>query len=461
MWHFPAMPSSTSFIGCCLSFSLTLLFSILPVKASSDEGGPGYLKGPMPLDELTVFSKALDTIEKEYIEQRNRLDLSRSCLKGMGEAIPKQEELTAYYRSIAAGFSRRMDPATSRSTEALEDCLHGMVDTLNRYSVIYGEEASKALIKPDRTIGGIGLELERGDKGARVISTHRNGPAVLAGIKTGDVLVRIDGQETVRVSLDKIVDLLRGKPGSQLSVDVFSPTQTAIRTIVLERRVVQREPARVELKEHGVAYIAIDDLSTESLNDVTYGIQMVLGKTRGEIQGIVLDLRQNSGGLLNISVAIGAIFLPDEALVLETIGRSEIASMRLFARKSDYIRAGQKDPLLDLPEEVRTAPMVVLVGPKTAAGAEALAAALKDHQRATLVGERTFGKGYVETVMPLSGTRSRRILKLTTASIIRPNGEPLENSGVQPDIVARQHDASTHPDMVLEEGLRILLSKLP
>jgi carboxyl-terminal processing protease len=200
----------------------------------------------------------------------------------------------------------------------------------------------------------------------------------------------------------------------------------------LRREVLRVQSVRGRLLESGVAYIATTQFQEATPARLAETIADLRRTNQVPFSGIILDLRWCTGGLLNTAVVLSAAFLPRGMLVFNTRGRSADESRRFSSDASDYLRTGRSDPLVGLPPELKSAPMVVLVGPTTAAGAEIVASALQDQKRAVVIGSRSLGRGTLEMIFPLPGSRA---LKLTIARVYRPNGEPLDGKGIGPDLI--------------------------
>ena len=263
----------------------------------------------------------------------------------------------------------------------------------------------------------------------RVVSPIEDTPAFRAGIKPGDLIVRIDGTATHDLSLARAVELMRGDPGTTVVVTVQRKDADAPLTFTMTREVISVKSVRAKLLEPGYGYVRIRSFQERTGEDL---VKAIAGLYRqGELQGLVLDLRSDPGGLLDEAVAVSAAFLPREALVVYTDGRTPDSHMRLTATPKNYARRG-RDFLKDLPPAVKKVPIDVLVDGGTASASEIVAGALQDYKRATVLGTRTFGKGSVQTIMQLGHTAG---LKLTTARYYTPAGRSIQARGIEPDIV--------------------------
>jgi len=265
-----------------------------------------------------------------------------------------------------------------------------------------------------------------------VVSAIEGTPASRAGLSNGDAIIQIDDSPTTDLSLKKAVKRLRGTDGSEVKLLVLRPGVQQPMIFVLRRQLIQIESVKWAPLSREIAYVRITQFQEHTGEKLASAIISAYAANQGALNGLVLDLRNNPGGLLNACVAVSAAFLPKDALIVFTSGRTENARMKLYARPEYYLRGIKDDYFKKLPPTVKTVPMVVLVNHGSAACSEIVAAALQDHQRATIVGEKTFGVGTVQTILPLKG---RTGMKLTTARYFRPNGKPMEPNGVTPDIM--------------------------
>lgn len=299
------------------------------------------------------------------------------------------------------------------------------------------------------SFGGVGLTVGMKGDGLTIVSPIEGGPAERAGILPGDRIVTIDGKSTDGVKIDDAVKKMRGFPASKVTLGVMREGWTSLRDFVIVREIIRVASVHAREIESGVGYIAISQFQQETPN----ALQEVLDKWssglfgRSALQGIVLDLRNNPGGLLNGAVEVASKFLHDGQLVVTTDGRTPQSKMRLTASG----KTGRID-----------VPMVVLVNEGTAAGAEILAGALQDSKRAVVVGNRTFGKGTIQTIIPLSGGAA---VKLSTATYRTPSGRIIDGQGIDPDFLvpmSSSERAASESDVQLQQALvrlKMIMSK--
>jgi carboxyl-terminal processing protease len=329
----------------------------------------------------------------------------------------------------------------------IKGAIIGMVHGLDPHSDFLDAEAFKELqVDTQGKFGGLGIEVGIEDGVIRVISPIDDTPAFRAGIKPGDLIVKIDDTATRDMPLSKAVELMRGKPGEQIVLTVVRKDAGAPLTFALTREEINVKSVRAKLLEPGYGYIRILGFQERTGEDLAKSIKELYKP--GDLKGLVLDLRSDPGGLLNQAVAVSAAFLPKDALVVYTDGRTPDAHMRLTASRENYMRSGG-DYLKDLPAAVKKVPIAVLVDGGTASASEIVAGALQDYKRATVLGTQTFGKGSVQTILSLGNNAG---LKLTTARYYTPAGRSIQAKGIEPDIIV--DDGRDLPYSIREANLQ-------
>jgi len=329
----------------------------------------------------------------------------------------------------------------------IKEAINGMVHGLDPHSDFLDAEAFKELqVSTQGKFGGLGIEVGVEDGVVRVISPIEDTPAFRAGIKAGDLIVKIDDVVTRGMPLSKAVEKMRGRPGSTINLTVLRKDAEAPLNFTLTREEINVKSVRYKSPEPGYGYIRVRQFQDRTGEDLAVALRE-LYKQQGELKGLVLDVRSDPGGLLNQAVAVSAAFLPKDALVVYTDGRTPDAKMRLTANKDFYVRRGD-DYLRDLPAGVKKVPMVVLVDGGTASASEIVAGALQDHKRATVMGAQTFGKGSVQTILPLGNNAG---LKLTTARYYTPAGRSIQAKGIEPDVYI--DDGRESPNRIREANL--------
>lgn len=318
---------------------------------------------------------------------------------------------------------------TVSDDKLIKEAINGMVRGLDPHSDFLDADAFKELqVSTQGKFGGLGIEVGVEDGVVRVTSPIEDTPAFRAGIKAGDLIVKIDDTATRGLPLSKAVDKMRGKPGTQVVLTVVRKDVETPLTFTLTREEINVKSVKAKMLEPGYGWIRVRNFQERTGEDLAKALKDFYAK--GELKGLVLDVRSDPGGLLNQAVAVSAAFLPKDALVVYTDGRTPDARMRLAATKENYSRRGE-DYFKDLPAAVKKVPMVVLVDGGTASASEIVAGALQDHKRAIVIGNQTFGKGSVQTILPLGNNAG---LKLTTARYYTPSGRSIQAKGIEPDI---------------------------
>jgi carboxyl-terminal processing protease len=349
--------------------------------------------------------------------------------------------LSAVFGKIKSDY---VEPVSDE--KLIHEAINGMVRGLDPHSDFLDAEAYKELqVDTQGRFGGLGIEVGVEDGVVRVISPIEDTPAFRAGIKAGDLIVKIDDLATRGIPLSKAVERMRGKPGTQVQLTVVRKDVDTPLTFTLTRQEINVKSIRAKLIEPGFGYVRVRKFQEDTGGDLAKALKDLY--KNGDLKGLVLDLRSDPGGLLNQAVAVSAAFLPKDVLVVYTDGRTPDARMRLTANRDNYIRRGD-DYFRDLPPGVKTVPMVVIVDAGTASASEIVAGALQDHKRATVLGAQTFGKGSVQTILPLGNNTG---LKLTTARYYTPSGRSIQAKGIEPDIAV--DDGRDSPIRIREANL--------
>ncbi|MGH8212233.1 MAG: S41 family peptidase [Rhodanobacteraceae bacterium] len=336
-----------------------------------------------------------------------------SSVAASSNDVPDLADIRAFtrvYSMVKQAYVDKVDDKT-----LMRNAIRGLLSGLDPHSEYLDQSDLKDLTE-DTTgaYSGLGIEVAQLNDQLRIIAPIDDTPAARAGIKPGDLIVSINGKTVQPDALDAAVKQLRGAPGSKITLGILHADAKAPVTVPLTRERIRIGSVRTRLLEPGYAYIRISQFQEDTAGDLDKQLE-ALQKKRGPLHGAVLDLRSNPGGLLTSAVGVGDAFL-DSGTIVTTKGRLRQADLDFSATPGD---------LLD------GAPMVVLVDNGTASAAEIVAGALKDDHRALLMGQRTFGKGSVQTVVPLSDDTA---LKLTTARYYTPDGASIQAAGITPDI---------------------------
>ncbi len=353
-----------------------------------------YATDPHNTRQLKQFRDAFKRIRSSYVEDVSDAKLIDAAIAGVKAQNPA--------------------PHSMKAAELVEMALDAITASLDPHSAYLNpEELRESELVTSGEFGGLGLQVTQDDGKIKIIAPIEGTPADRAGLKSGDVIVELDGKPVEGMSLRNAVNAMRGRPGTQVKLTVARENSEPF-TVSLTRAIITIEPVRWRM-ENDVAYLRIVSFNERTAEGIESALKELRSRQGGDLRGIVLDLRNNPGGLLDQSLAVADDFLEDGVIV--TIRGREQGSDRTF-----WASGG------DLAREI---PIVVLVNAGSASASEIVAAALQDHGRATIMGVRTFGKGSVQTVMrlPIEGA-----LKLTTALYYAPAGEAIQAEGIVPDI---------------------------
>ena len=335
-----------------------------------------------------------------------------------------------------------VEPVEDR--KLLKEAINGMLTGLDPHSAFLDQEAYRDLqVGTQGEFGGLGIEVGTEEGFVKVVAPIEDTPAFRAGIQAGDLIIKLDEVSLKGISLSDAVKRMRGKPNTEVKLTILRKGANDPLEYIVKRDVIKVKSVKARMLEPGFGLVRITQFQEHTGENLVAAINDLQKQNGGELKGLVLDLRLNPGGLLNSAVAVSSAFLPRNALVVYTDGRTEDAKMRLTATKENYVRGAFKEDYLSrVPAGAKTVPMVVLVNEGSASASEIVAGALQDHKRATIVGVQTFGKGSVQTILPLPNNQA---VKLTTARYYTPGGRSIQAKGIAADIV------------VEDEGTRVLL----
>ena len=343
------------------------------------------------------------------------------------------EELRAFTEVFGRVKSDYVEPVADK--KLITEAINGMLTGLDPHSAYLDQEAFRELqVGTQGEFGGLGIEVGMEDGFVRVVSPIDDSPASRADIKAGDLIVKLDDTSVKGMTLNDAVKRMRGKPNTQITLTIVRKGETKPIVVTLTRAVIKIQSVKSKLLEPGYAYVRVSQFQEHTGDTLARAVERMFKENQGPMKGIVLDLRNDPGGLLNGAVAVSAAFLPKDVLVVYTDGRTEDAKMKLNASPEHYVRGGRnkEDFLKTLPAGAKTVPMVVLVNGGSASASEIVAGALQDHERAVIMGQQTFGKGSVQTILPLGNNTA---IKLTTARYYTPKGRSIQAKGITPDIL--------------------------
>jgi len=343
------------------------------------------------------------------------------------------EELRSFAEVFGRIKSDYVEPVSDK--KLITEAITGMLSGLDPHSTYLDAEGFKELqVGTQGEFGGLGIEVSMEDGLVKVVSPIEDTPAFLAGVKSGDLILKLDDTLVKGLTLNDAVKRMRGKPGSDIVLTVLRKSEPKPLLIKITRAVIKVQSVKSKLVDPGYAFVRITQFQEHTGENLATALEKLLKQSNNELKGLVLDLRNDPGGLLTGSVDVSAAFLPKDALVVYTEGRTEDAKMRLNASPQDYLRGtGKTDYLKNLPEIFKTVPMVVLINGGSASASEIVAGALQDHKRAVIMGTQSFGKGSVQTILPLGNNTA---IKLTTARYYTPGGRSIQATGIVPDIIS-------------------------
>jgi len=311
-------------------------------------------------------------------------------------------------------------------TNLIHGAINGMLETLDPHSAFMTPEVFKEMQTETRgSFGGIGFEITIRDKVLTVVAPIEDTPASRAGIQSGDQILRIDGKSTKDMNLMNAVKIMRGPQGTQVTITIMRTGFTEPRDITLTRAIIPIRSVRSRMLEEGYGYIKINQFIEKTHADVKIVLEKMESKER-TLKGLILDLRNDPGGLLEQAVKVADEFL-ESGMIVYTEGRVEGQKMKFYAKKK---------------EKARDYPLIVLVNAGSASASEIVAGALQDHGRAVILGTPTFGKGSVQTIIPLEDGSA---VRLTTARYYTPNGRSIQAQGIVPDIIVADLPPGTRP----------------
>lgn len=298
----------------------------------------------------------------------------------------------------------------------IEAAINGMLTSLDPHSSYLDAKDFKYMNEQTSgKFGGLGIEITMEQGIVKIVSPIDDTPAYRAGLKPGDYITNIDGETIIGMTLNEAVDKMRGKPGTKVKLTIRRINEKPF-DVTLKREEIKTQSVKSEIKEKNILYIRLSSFSEDVAEDIEKAYKKALKDTKNELKGIVLDVRNNPGGLLDQAVAVSSLFL-DKGEIVSTRARNEDETLRYSAKGKD-ITSGL--------------PIVVIINNGSASASEIVAGALQDHKRAVVLGEKSFGKGSVQTVIPLGNFGAMRV---TTARYYTPSGRSIQATGIEPDII--------------------------
>jgi carboxyl-terminal processing protease len=313
----------------------------------------------------------------------------------------------------------------------INDAIGGMVAGLDPHSVYLDKKHFTEFRESNSgKFVGVGIEIGMEDGLVRVVSPIEGSPAFRAGLRTNDLITKIDDTAVRGLSLEQAVKRMRGDPATKVQLTIYRKSDNRSFPVTIVREEIKVQSVRAKMVEPGYAWLRVSQFQERTVDDFAKKLEELL-KQEPNLKGLVLDLRNDPGGVLEGAIAISSAFLPAGVEVVSTRGQLMAAKASFRATPEHYVRRGQGDPLRRLPASLKKVPMVVLVNEGSASASEIVAGALQDHKRATIMGAQTFGKGSVQTIRQLSADSA---VKLTTARFYTPNGNAIQAKGILPDV---------------------------
>ena len=352
------------FVGVTLSIGTSVL---------AERDSVNYATTSLPLDDLRTFSEVFGKVKEDYVED-------------------------------------------VEDKKLLEGAIRGMLSGLDPHSAYLDKEEFKELqVGTTGQFGGLGIEVSMEDGFVKVVSPIDDTPAQRAGMQSGDLIIRLDDTPVKGMSLNDAVKLMRGKPGTDIVLMVVRKGEDAPLTVTITRDIIKVKSVKSRTLEEGFGYLRITSFQTKTGEQMRAAISDMKKEHGGELDGLVLDLRNNPGGVLGAAVAVSDAFVT-KGLIVYTEGRADDAELKFNATPDDILNG---------------APIVVLINEGSASASEIVAGALQDHKRAVIMGSQSFGKGSVQTIFPMS---NQSAVKITTARYYTPAGRSIQAEGIVPDI---------------------------
>ena len=374
-------------LGIFLGTAITMERTVFAERADTQ---------PLPLDTLRIFTEVFGKVKSDYVES-------------VGDK------------------------------KLLEDAIHGMLAGLDPHSSYLNPESFKEMrIGTEGKFGGLGIEVTMENGFVKVVAPIDDTPAQRAGLKAGDLITRLDGTPVKGMTLNDAVKKMRGEPDTDITLTIVREGEPKPLEFVITRAIIRITSVKGQILEPGYAYVRVSQFQSGTADALRRKISDIKKKSDGKLKGLILDLRNNPGGVLNGAVSVSDMFLTD-GVIVSTKGRLEDSRVKYTATPNDYLK---------------DAPMVVLVNGGSASASEIVAGALQDHGRAIIMGTKTFGKGSVQTILPINNGAA---LKITTARYYTPKDRSIQATGIIPDVVVEDLQVTkreTDPDFLRESNLQ-------
>jgi len=366
--------------------------------------------------------------------------------KNAGSPLPIEElrQLADVFGLIKSDYVESVE-----DKRLLTEAISGMVASLDPHSAYLDKKAFKELREGTQgKFVGLGIEVGMEDGYVKVISPIEDSPAYRAGIKAGDLITRLDTTPVKGMTLDQAVKRMRGEPNTKITLTIARKDEDKPLLITIVRQEIHVQSVKARMIEPGYGWLRVSQFQEPTVADMVKKLNMLYTEDPN-LKGLVLDLRNDPGGVLPGAIGVAAAFLPKDAVIVSTNGQLANSKATFYAKREYYASGPVGDPLAKLPEAVKKVPVVVLVNSGSASASEIVAGALQDYKRATIMGTQTFGKGSVQSIVALPPDRQTAV-KLTTARYYTPNGRSIQAKGIVPDLMVDEY-----PDGDGLNGLRL------
>lgn len=377
--------------------------------------------------------------------------LGQPCWSGEPVELPREQfkQMLDSYQYVVSNY---VDSADQR--KLFTEATRGMLASLDPHSAYLDKEDLDDLerMRTGHYVGiGVQVEIRHGE--ILIVGVSEDSPADKAGIKGGDSIVAIDGAPLFGQRDGQIRRRMGGLPGSTVELTLARRGKTALRTVTVERADFHSRTVSVQGQAEGIARIRISEFGGTTVSELRAALKQLDNQRLGNgtpLKGLILDLRNNPGGMLPAAVGVAGVFLPEGKVVFSSAGRAAGTVATVVVPKSYVEQPGAADEYAQLPQFAQTVPLVVLINGASASASELVAGAIQDHRRGILVGAPTFGKGSIQTIIPLSDESA---LKLTIARYFTPNGREVQAKGIAPDIVVAPPALPDQPELLRESDM--------
>ena len=368
-----------------------------------------------------ALAGALTTVSLQTVARSNMAPLP----------LEELQQLAAVFSMVKSDYVEPVD-----EKKLITDAISGMVASLDPHSQYFDKKSFKEF--REGTSGrfvGVGIEITMEEGLVKVVSPIEGSPAFRAGLKSGDLITKVDDTAVKGLTLNDAVKRMRGEPNTRVVLTIFRKDENRTFPVTIVREEIKTQSVKGRVMEPGYAWLRLSQFQERTVDDFAKKLEEIY-QQEAQLKGLVLDLRNDPGGLLDAAVAVSAAFLPDNVSVVSTNGQLAESQFVYKAAPQFYQRRGGADPIARMTERTqgifRRIPLVVLVNEGSASASEIVAGALQDHKRAKIMGSQTFGKGSVQTVRQLGPDTA---LKITTARYYTPSGRSIQAKGIVPDVL--------------------------